>query len=81
MPGVGTMRLTRDILDSSRFLSFAPWESVDAIHAWKGSDEFKERIGRVKGHVDEFTPWELELETAVGGGTYAPSEPEPVRAG
>jgi heme-degrading monooxygenase HmoA len=67
MPGVGTLRLTRDANDPSRFLSFAPWESIEAIHAWKSSDEFKERIGRVKGHTDEFTPSEFELETSVPG--------------
>jgi heme-degrading monooxygenase HmoA len=78
MPGVGTLRLTRDVTEPSRFLSFAPWESLEAIHSWKASPEFKERIGRVKAHVDDFTAWELELETAVGGGAYAPGEPEPL---
>jgi heme-degrading monooxygenase HmoA len=78
MPGVGTMRLTRDVKERDRFFSFAPWESIETIHAWKSSDEFKERIGRVKAHVDEFTAWELELETAVGGGRYTATEPEPV---
>jgi heme-degrading monooxygenase HmoA len=27
MPGVGTLRLTRDANDPSRFLSFAPWKA------------------------------------------------------
>jgi heme-degrading monooxygenase HmoA len=67
MPGAGTLRLTRDANDPSRFISFAPWEGIEAIHAWKGPDEFKQRIGRVKRHTDEFTAWESELETAVPG--------------
>jgi heme-degrading monooxygenase HmoA len=74
MPGVGTLRLTRDTRDPSRFFSFAPWESIDAIRAWKASDEFRERIGRVKAHTDDFTPWEFELTTIVPGR-------EPVGAG
>jgi heme-degrading monooxygenase HmoA len=77
-PGVGTLRLTRDLGEPGRFFSFAPWESIEAIRAWKGSDDFKERIGRVKVHTDDFKPSELELETAVGGGTYVPQEPQPV---
>jgi heme-degrading monooxygenase HmoA len=67
MPGAGTLRLTRDTKDPSRFFSFAPWESIEAIHAWKSSDEFRERIGRVKAHTDEFTAWEFELATMVPG--------------
>jgi heme-degrading monooxygenase HmoA len=74
MPGSGTLRLTRDTNDPSRFFSFAPWESIEAIHAWKASGEFKERIGRVKAHTDDFTAWEFELATMVAGR-------EPVGAG
>jgi heme-degrading monooxygenase HmoA len=74
MPGSGTLRLTRDVADPSRFFSFAPWESIEAIRRWKSSDEFRERIGRVKRHTDEFTPSEFELATVVGGR-------EPVGAG
>jgi heme-degrading monooxygenase HmoA len=67
MPGTGTFRLTCDMKEPSRFFSFAPWESSDAIRAWKSSDEFKERIGRVKAHTDEFAAWEFELATMVPG--------------
>jgi heme-degrading monooxygenase HmoA len=74
MPGAGTLRLTRDTKDPSRFFSFAPWESIGAVHAWKASAEFKERIGRAKAHTDEFTAWEFELATVVPGR-------EPVAAG
>jgi heme-degrading monooxygenase HmoA len=73
MPGAGALRLVRDLKEPSQFMSFAPWESIDAIHAWKSSPEFKERIGMVKQHVDEFTASELELVTAVESGAYATS--------
>ena len=65
--GAGTLRLVRDREQTNRFSSFAPWESVDAIQAWKGSDEFRERIGQVKQHVTEFSPSELELVAEVAG--------------
>ena len=46
-------------------MSFGPWESFEAQQAWKDSPEFKERIGRVKQHTEEFTPSVLERVTAV----------------
>jgi heme-degrading monooxygenase HmoA len=42
-------------------LSFAPWESIDAMHAWKNSPEFPQHMGPVLAHVAEFTPQEMEL--------------------
>lgn len=66
MDGVTSLRLTRDVKDPANFFSFAPWESIEAIRAWKGSDELKQRIGRVKTNCDEFAAWEFELVTVVG---------------
>ena len=68
MTGAGTMRLTRDLSQPRRFFSFAPWEDIHVIRAWKSSPEFRERIGRVRQHTEDFTPWELELVTAVQAG-------------
>jgi heme-degrading monooxygenase HmoA len=67
-PGVGTLRLVRDLEAPQRFLSFAPWEGIDSIRSWKALPEFRERIGRVKEHVDDFTAAELELVVAVERG-------------
>ncbi len=53
-PGAGAIRLARDLKDPSRFVSFARWDSFDQMRAWKGSDEFKPRMGRVQEHVAEF---------------------------
>ena len=64
-PGSGTFRLVRDLDDSARFMSFAPWESFDAQAAWKAHPEFRERIGRVRQHTTEFTPSVFELVTQV----------------
>ncbi len=61
MEGAGTARLTRDLSDPQRFLSFAPWESAEAMQAWKSAPEFPERMAAVQKHVAEFTPSEMEL--------------------
>lgn len=68
MPGAGTVRLARDLRDPERFVSFAAWESIEAVRAWKSSPEFKERMGRVQVHVDKFAPTELEVVVALEGG-------------
>jgi heme-degrading monooxygenase HmoA len=54
IPGAGTLRLTRDVENPDRFLSFGDWESTDAARAWKNSAEFSERIARVLQHCAEF---------------------------
>jgi heme-degrading monooxygenase HmoA len=64
-PGSGTFRLVRDVDLPQRYMSFAPWESFEAQRAWKESDEFKERIGRVKRHTTDFTPSVQELVAQV----------------
>ncbi|MGE5747577.1 MAG: antibiotic biosynthesis monooxygenase family protein [Solirubrobacterales bacterium] len=65
MPGAGTARLTRDLSEPRRYLSFAPWESAEAMHAWKSAPEFGERMALVQKHVAEFTPTEMELVAEV----------------
>lgn len=65
-PGVGTMRLVRDLSDTAKFVSFADWEGIEEIHRWKAMPEFRERIGRVRQHTDAFAPAEAELTVRVG---------------
>lgn len=65
LPGSGTFRLVRDLDQSGRFLSFAPWESAEAQTAWRQHPEFPERLGRVRAHCDEFHPSTYELVTVV----------------
>jgi len=65
MPGAGTARLIRDLGEPRRYLSFAPWESAEAMHAWKADPGFGERIAAVREHVTEFRPSELELVAEV----------------
>ena len=64
-PGAGTLHLTRDLAEPSRFVSFGGWRSVEQAHAWKADPEFPERMRRVQQHVAAFHPHELvEVRTA-----------------
>ena|SRR5215207_10302182 len=65
MPGSGTARLTRNLSERQRYLSFAPWESADALQAWRSNPEFSQRIAAVREHVAEFTPSDYELVAQV----------------
>jgi len=65
MPGAGTARLIRNLSEPRRYLSFAPWESAEAMQAWKSNPEFRQRMAAVQEHVTEFTPSEFELVAEV----------------
>ena len=72
MAGAGTLRLMRDLADPSQFLSTGLWDSIEQVHAWKASPEFRERMGRVQQHVAEFKPAELQvIASAEAGATTA----------
>jgi heme-degrading monooxygenase HmoA len=71
LPGAGTLRLARDTRDPQRFVSFAAWDSIEAVRAWKSAPDFRERLAPVLQHVAEFEPSELEVVAA------AEKEPEP----
>jgi heme-degrading monooxygenase HmoA len=65
MPGSGTFRLVRDLEQPGHYMSFAPWESFEAQRDWKEQPEFRERIGRVRSHCEDFRPSTHELVTEV----------------
>jgi heme-degrading monooxygenase HmoA len=65
MPGAGALRLTRDLVDRNRFVSFGRWNDLEAAHAWKASPEFRVRMAAVQAHVDSFVPAELEVVRVV----------------
>jgi heme-degrading monooxygenase HmoA len=65
MPGSQALRLVRDLEDSSRFLSFAPWESFESQQAWKQLPDFRERIAQVRKHCEDFQPSTYELVAEV----------------
>ena len=68
-PGAGTLQLVRDLHRPERFMSFGDWESIEQVHEWKSSPEFRERMARVLQHVDEFQPVELTLVASAENGS------------
>lgn len=86
IPGAGTLRLTRDVRDSTVFVSFGRWKSIESVRIWKSGPEFRERLARVLQHVDEFEPTELALVAiaVAGKASVEPALPagiEPAHAG
>lgn len=69
--GAGMLRLTRDLSDPGAYMSFGAWTGIDPVRAWKGSEQFRERIARVQEHVDSFMPAELETLMRVEEGVTA----------
>jgi heme-degrading monooxygenase HmoA len=65
MPGAGTLRLARDLDDPKRFVSFARWDSIQAVHQWKASPDFPAHMAQVQEHVERFAPGELEVVRAI----------------
>src|SRR3979409_129817 len=53
-PGAESFVLIRHAADPLRFLSFGAWTDADAVTSWRGSDEFRERLGRGRGLGGEF---------------------------
>jgi heme-degrading monooxygenase HmoA len=66
LPGAGRAVLARDLRDPERFVSFAVWDDLESVKAWKDSPEFKPRMSRVQAHIDKFAPTELEVVAVIG---------------
>jgi heme-degrading monooxygenase HmoA len=65
MPGASQLRLTQDLGEPQRFVSFGSWNDLDLIHAWKADREFRTKMSTVQQHVAEFHPAELEVVRVV----------------
>jgi heme-degrading monooxygenase HmoA len=74
-PGAQTLRLTRDVRNPGRFISFGRWDDADAVRDWKSEPEFKERIGRVVRQAKEFEPTELVTLRKIAGGAVEEHSP------
>ena len=79
MPGAGRLRLARDMREPERFISFGDWDSLEQVRAWKSSPEFRERMARVRQHVDAFEPVELDLIATADGGSVSRSRAPSLR--
>lgn len=53
--------LLRDLESPQTFVSFGPWESVEAVRNWRSLAGYQERVARLREVVDGFEPRTLEL--------------------
>jgi len=44
VPGSSWAQLFRDLGDQRRFVSLGPWESMEAIEAWRSLPAFKQLV-------------------------------------
>ncbi len=71
-PGARTLRLGRDRAERTRYVSFARWESLDAVRAWKANPEMRERMAKVLQYAQDFHSYELDLVASAALGDPAP---------
>jgi heme-degrading monooxygenase HmoA len=65
-PGASAM-LLRDRDEPARFRSFGPWDSDEQVAAWRQSEGFLARIGRIRELLDRFEAHTLDVVAVVGG--------------
>ena len=53
--------LLRDLDNPERFVSFGPWESMQAIRNWRALAGYQERVARLGELVEHFEPRTLEV--------------------
>jgi heme-degrading monooxygenase HmoA len=53
--------LLRDADDPERFVSFGPWESMQAVRNWRALAGYQGRVAKLREVVDHFEPRTLEL--------------------
>jgi quinol monooxygenase YgiN len=58
---VGEARLLQDIERPTHFYSFGPWQSLDAIDAWRADEGFQQRVGRIRELLESFEANTLRL--------------------
>ncbi len=66
VPGSLWGKLLRDRENPSRFVSIGPWESVEAIAAWRELPGFAERVGKLRDLLEGFEAFTLEVAAEVG---------------
>lgn len=68
VPGAGWATLVQQEDQPSRFLTFGPWDSAEAIEAWRATDGFQERIARIRPLLEGFEPGSFRRRAGIGSG-------------
>jgi heme-degrading monooxygenase HmoA len=66
VPGNGPATLLQDRDDPRHFVSFGPWESIQAIQAWRASEGFQQRVARIRELLESFEPMTGEVVADAG---------------
>jgi heme-degrading monooxygenase HmoA len=53
--------LLRDVDDPRHFVSFGPWESMQAVGSWRAQAGYGERVARLREVVEHFEPRTFEV--------------------
>ena len=53
--------LLRDIERPETFISFGPWESIEAVRHWRFLPGYDERVARLHDVLESFEPTTLEV--------------------
>jgi heme-degrading monooxygenase HmoA len=64
--GAGWAKLLQDRAQPNRFVSVGPWDSLEAIDAWRSHPGFAERIGRIRELIESLEPSTLEAVVEIG---------------
>jgi heme-degrading monooxygenase HmoA len=64
--GAGWVVLLQDREQPNAFLSVGPWDSEQAIAAWRESEGFRSRIGAIRDLLETFEPSALTPVVAMG---------------
>ena len=54
-------RLLRDVDTPGKFVSFGPWETLQAVRSWRALEGYQERVARLQEVLQNFEPETLEL--------------------
>ena len=64
-PGLITARLIQDASDQRHFVSFANWESEQALESWRAQPDFAAKLGACRALCEEFRGGNYMLAAAV----------------
>lgn len=65
-------KLLRDESDPGHFVSVGPWSDTGAVTAWRGHPDFQVRVNHLRGMLESFVPYSMNLAGEVG-----PPTPDP----
>lgn len=64
-PGFLSARLIRDLEDPLHFVSFASWQDVDSVRAWKQQPDFAEHFQKCRALCTDMRSAVYELARAI----------------